>query len=191
MNQLSCSSCSHLHCRCSSAGNCVGGVQVKILYVRNLMLSTSEETLENIFNQAAGHCGAVERVKKIKDYAFVHFHDRDDTMRALHVINGTSLAVGYVEFFGGWLPACAPKPTRIVVSCNPKFVENVCKNVEFCTSATVNSERVGLITLIGNHTRRIERYHLLAPTSTGSAQNRIRNLSNWGVHKQKWLPWLS
>jgi len=64
--------------------------QVKILYVRNLLLSTSEETLENIFNQAAGHCSAVERVKKIKDYAFVHFHDRDDAMRALHVLNSTS-----------------------------------------------------------------------------------------------------
>jgi len=55
------------------------------------MLSTSEETLENIFNQAAGHCGAVERVKKIKDYAFVHFYDRDDALRALNIINGMSL----------------------------------------------------------------------------------------------------
>jgi len=63
------------------------GVEVKILYVRNLMLSTSEETLENIFNQAVGHCGAVERVKKIKDYAFVHFHDRNDALRALNVLN--------------------------------------------------------------------------------------------------------
>jgi len=68
---------------------CIAVWQVKILYVRNLMLSTSEETLENIFNQAASRCGAVERVKKIKDYAFIHFHDRDDAMKALHVINGT------------------------------------------------------------------------------------------------------
>jgi len=55
------------------------------------MLSTSEETLENIFNQAAGYCGAVERVKKIKDYAFIHFHDRDDALRALNIINGMLL----------------------------------------------------------------------------------------------------
>jgi len=69
-------------------GLLVNGIaQVKILYVRNLMLSTSEETLESIFNQAAGHSGAVERVKKIKDYAFVHFHDRDDALRALNVVN--------------------------------------------------------------------------------------------------------
>ena len=53
------------------------------------MLSTSEETLESIFNQAAGHSGAVERVKKIHDYCFVHFHDRDDALRALNVLNST------------------------------------------------------------------------------------------------------
>jgi len=66
---------------------------VKILYVRNLMLSTSEETLESIFNQAAGHSSAVERVKKIKDYAFVHFHDRDDALRSLNVINSMSVCL--------------------------------------------------------------------------------------------------
>jgi len=62
------------------------------------MLSTPEETLENIFNQAAGHCGAVERVKKIKDYAFVHFHSRDDALRALNVVNSTSSAVSLCSF---------------------------------------------------------------------------------------------
>jgi len=72
--------------------------QVKILYVRNLMLSTSEDTLENIFNQAAGHSNAVERVKKIKDYAFVHFHDRDDALRSLNVINSMSLVFLTVSF---------------------------------------------------------------------------------------------
>jgi len=54
------------------------------------MLSTPEETLESIFNQAAGHSAAVERVKKIKDYAFVHFYHRDDALRALNVINSMS-----------------------------------------------------------------------------------------------------
>ena len=66
---------------------------MKILYVRNLMLATSEETLESIFNQAAGHTGAVERVKKIKDYAFVHFYDRNDALRALNVINSMSVCL--------------------------------------------------------------------------------------------------
>ena len=63
-------------------------LQVKILYVRNLMLSTTEETLECLFNKAAGRDGAVDRVKKIRDYAFVHFHERMDAIRARDIING-------------------------------------------------------------------------------------------------------
>ena len=51
------------------------------------MMATSEEALESIFNEAVGRFGAVERVKKIKDYAFIHFHDRDDALRALNVLN--------------------------------------------------------------------------------------------------------
>ena len=62
--------------------------QVKILYVRNLMLTTTEDTLENVFNQASGKEGAVERVKKIRDYAFVHFRDRDSALAARNVMNG-------------------------------------------------------------------------------------------------------
>ena len=52
------------------------------------MLSTTEEELRRIFNHAAGHDNAVERVKKIRDYAFIHFHDRMDAERALRIVNG-------------------------------------------------------------------------------------------------------
>jgi len=48
--------------------------QVKILYVRNLMLSTTEEEIRHGFEN--GRLGIIERVKKMKDYAFVHFTDR-------------------------------------------------------------------------------------------------------------------
>ena len=63
-------------------------LQVKILYVRNLMLTTTEETLENVFNQASGKDNSVERVKKIRDYAFVHFRDRDSALTARNVLDG-------------------------------------------------------------------------------------------------------
>jgi len=63
-------------------------VQVRILYVRNLMLSTSEDALEQTFTTAAGRDGCVERVKKLKDYAFVHFRERSDALRAMHALNG-------------------------------------------------------------------------------------------------------
>ncbi|XP_034721735.1 APOBEC1 complementation factor-like, partial [Etheostoma cragini] len=59
---------------------------VKILYVRNLMLQTTEETIEKEFNSLRP--GAVERVKKIRDYAFVHFAQREDAINAMAALNG-------------------------------------------------------------------------------------------------------
>lgn len=59
---------------------------VKILYVRNLMLQTTEETIQREFS--AVKPGAVERVKKIRDYAFVHFTQRDDAINAMNQLNG-------------------------------------------------------------------------------------------------------
>uniref|UniRef100_A0A1A8B3R0 APOBEC1 complementation factor n=1 Tax=Nothobranchius furzeri TaxID=105023 RepID=A0A1A8B3R0_NOTFU len=59
---------------------------VKILYVRNLMLQTTEETIEKEFNSLKP--GAVERVKKIRDYAFVHFGQREDAINAMKALNG-------------------------------------------------------------------------------------------------------
>lgn len=32
--------------------------------------------------------GAVERVKKIRDYAFVHFNKREDAVEAMKALNG-------------------------------------------------------------------------------------------------------
>ncbi|XP_034413918.1 APOBEC1 complementation factor isoform X2 [Cyclopterus lumpus] len=59
---------------------------VKILYVRNLMLQTTEETIEKEFSSLRS--GAVERVKKIRDYAFVHFAQREDAVNAMNALNG-------------------------------------------------------------------------------------------------------
>ncbi|MEQ2178706.1 APOB1 complementation factor, partial [Goodea atripinnis] len=59
---------------------------VKILYVRNLMLQTTEETIEKEFNSLKP--GAVERVKKIRDYAFVHFSQREDAINTMNALNG-------------------------------------------------------------------------------------------------------
>lgn len=54
---------------------------VKILFVRNLMLSTSENALRDLFNRLGE--GQVERVKKTKDYAFVHFSTREAAEAAM------------------------------------------------------------------------------------------------------------
>ncbi|KFW01197.1 PREDICTED: APOBEC1 complementation factor isoform X1 [Fulmarus glacialis] len=68
---------------------------VKILYVRNLMLSTTEETIEKEFNNIKP--GAVERVKKIRDYAFVHFNRREDAVEAMKALNGKVLDGSPIE----------------------------------------------------------------------------------------------
>ncbi|XP_035274569.1 RNA-binding protein 47-like isoform X1 [Anguilla anguilla] len=68
---------------------------VKILYVRNLMMETSEEMLRQIFSQF--NPGCVERVKKIRDYAFVHFASREDAVVAMDNLNGTEVEGSCVE----------------------------------------------------------------------------------------------
>lgn len=61
--------------------------KVKVLYVKNL---TSEVTEEMIKEEFSKH-GTVERVKKIKDYGFVHFDSRDGADAALNALNGEML----------------------------------------------------------------------------------------------------
>jgi len=51
------------------------------LYVKNLSVKATEEVVMQTF------CvyGDVERVKKIKDYAFVHFKERENALKVLLV----------------------------------------------------------------------------------------------------------
>lgn len=48
-----------------------------MLFVRNLANSVTEEILEKAFSQF----GKLERVKKLKDYAFIHFDERDGAVK--------------------------------------------------------------------------------------------------------------
>lgn len=58
--------------------------KVKVLYARNLLLSTTEDTIEQVFSKF----GDVERVKKIKDYSFIHFRTKEQAREALEAMNG-------------------------------------------------------------------------------------------------------
>ncbi|XP_070785553.1 probable RNA-binding protein 46 [Enoplosus armatus] len=69
--------------------------RVRVLYVRNLMLNTSEETLRQEFSRFKP--GSVERVKKLTDYAFVHYRCRDDAITALSLMNGAQIDGASVE----------------------------------------------------------------------------------------------
>ncbi len=53
--------------------------------MRNLKSDVSEEQLKEKFEPY----GKIERVKKIKDYGFVHFEDREDALKAMEELNGT------------------------------------------------------------------------------------------------------
>lgn len=67
--------------------------QVKVLYIRNLMLTTTEAQIEEVFSKFA----PVERVKKIRDYAFVHFHSKEDAHCAMEAMNGRGREGGWRE----------------------------------------------------------------------------------------------
>ena len=54
------------------------------------MLTTTEETIEKTCNAVLGTTNGVERVKKIRDYAFVHFRNRDDALKVRDKLNGES-----------------------------------------------------------------------------------------------------
>ncbi|KAL5284462.1 HNRNPR family protein [Megaselia abdita] len=67
--------------------------KVKVLYVRNLTQDVSEEKIKEQFEQY----GKVERVKKIKDYAFVHFENRDNACTAMKNLNGKEIGCCNME----------------------------------------------------------------------------------------------
>ncbi|KAL4716281.1 hypothetical protein ACJJTC_014761 [Scirpophaga incertulas] len=67
--------------------------KVKVLYVRNLTQEITEEALKEEFERY----GTVERVKKIKDYAFVHFDDRDCAVKAMQELDGKEMATAVLE----------------------------------------------------------------------------------------------
>ena len=48
-----------------------------MLYIKNLSMKATEEVIMRTFSAY----GEVERVKKIKDYAFVHFKERENALK--------------------------------------------------------------------------------------------------------------
>lgn len=73
--------------------------KVKVLYVKNLSSKVTEDALVTTFSAY----GEVEKAKKLKDYAFVHFKQRDDARKAMEVLNGLNLEGQCIEI-------CLAKP---------------------------------------------------------------------------------
>ena len=76
--------------------------------MRNLHIDTQESTIAEVFQGIA----PVERVKKIRDYAFVHFTSKEDARKAKKAIDGTKIdgcdvEVGEKVFFVRIKSTCA------------------------------------------------------------------------------------
>lgn len=63
------------------------GLQVKVVYVRNVTPNVTEEQLKEKFEEF----GTIERVKKLKDYAFIHFVERENAIRAIEATNDSTM----------------------------------------------------------------------------------------------------
>ncbi|XP_064608909.1 RNA-binding protein 47-like isoform X2 [Liolophura sinensis] len=68
-----------------------------VLHVGNLMSTTTEDKIRKLCSQVVGRDNAVERVKKIRDYAFIHFRDRDAAIMTMTKLNGMNVEGAYIE----------------------------------------------------------------------------------------------
>uniref|UniRef100_A0A8C9WBT8 Synaptotagmin binding cytoplasmic RNA interacting protein n=1 Tax=Scleropages formosus TaxID=113540 RepID=A0A8C9WBT8_SCLFO len=83
--------------------------KVKVLFVRNLASTVTEEILEKTFSQF----GKLERVKKLKDYAFIHFDERDSAVKVRIPSNYNQCYVLTVyDDYYYYAPPHMPPPTR-------------------------------------------------------------------------------
>ncbi|GBN35931.1 hypothetical protein AVEN_135306-1 [Araneus ventricosus] len=60
------------------------------LYVRNIPQEMEESPLKSIFS--SNGLGPVRKIKKLKDFAFVHYFMKEDAEKALNQLNGTNLS---------------------------------------------------------------------------------------------------
>lgn len=58
--------------------------KVKVIYIRNVSSEISEDDVKKKFDTY----GSIERVKKVKDYAFVHYNERESALKAIEDMNG-------------------------------------------------------------------------------------------------------
>lgn len=55
--------------------------QVKVLYVKGFLPDVTEDQIKEVFSPY----GTLERVRKVKDYAFVHFSEREHALKVSHM----------------------------------------------------------------------------------------------------------
>lgn len=68
---------------------------MKVLYARNFLIRTTPQAIQAIFENAVG-C-KIERVKKIYDYAFIHFHEREHAELAMAKLQNADVDGSNIE----------------------------------------------------------------------------------------------
>ncbi|XP_049865735.1 probable RNA-binding protein 46 [Pectinophora gossypiella] len=69
--------------------------RVKVLYVRNFQIETTPDTIQSLFESAINN--KIERVKKIYDYAFIHFLTREHAELAMAKLQNTEIDGSVIE----------------------------------------------------------------------------------------------
>ncbi|CAH2269122.1 jg17337 [Pararge aegeria aegeria] len=69
--------------------------KVKVLYVRNFAIWTTPDLIQKVFEDAINN--KIERVKKIYDYAFIHFYEREHAELAMAKLQNGDIDGSNVE----------------------------------------------------------------------------------------------
>ena len=100
---------------------------VKILYCRNIPFSVSAEMLGLMFQKF----GRIERVKRIKDYAFVHFEKREEAFEAMSSLQGKDFAGSKLDI--NWVkpPADKKKKEEVLRRREQRMMETMAKSMTY------------------------------------------------------------
>ena len=101
--------------------------RVKILYCRNVPVSVTAEMLGLMFQRY----GKVERVKKIKDYAFVHFEKREEALEALNSLNGEDVCESKLDISWAKPPSDKKKKEEMLRRREQRMMESMAKSMTY------------------------------------------------------------
>jgi len=101
--------------------------KVKVLYCRNLTAAVTEENLRETFESY----GKVERVKKIKDYAFVHFEEREQALVAMQQLAGEDLLGAKLEISLAKPPSDKKKKEEMLRKREQRMMQAMAESMTF------------------------------------------------------------
>jgi len=101
--------------------------KVRVLYCRNLTNTVTEEDLRDCFQ-----ChGRVERVKKIKDYAFIHFEEREMAVNAMAALSGVDLCGAGLEISLAKPPSDKKKKEDMLRKREQRMMQSMAESMAF------------------------------------------------------------